>query len=91
MRAYQDYSKLQRINIKKRWDSITKPTFPSNNFVDCLSARPCHDTQFRSHGIFLVVILFRKSVLRDNVLSKSLDFAESERKNTEMIVMLEQF
>ena len=44
MRAYRDYSKLQRINIKKKGqEGITKPTFPlvkwswNNQYVDCLS------------------------------------------------------
>ena len=75
MRAYRDYSKLQRINMKnKRQDTITKLTFPlvkwsSNNFVDCLIS--C--LWYSVHGpcIFPIIILFRKLLLRDKVIFKS--------------------
>ena len=75
MRAYRDYSKLHRINMKnKRQDTITKLTFPlvkwlSNNFVDCLTS--C--LWYSVHGpcIFPIIILFRKLLLRDKVIFKS--------------------
>ena len=76
MRAYRDYSKLQRINMKnKRQDIITKLTFPlvkwsSNNFVGCLNVRPWYSVH--GHCIFPIIILFRKLLLRDNVIFYSI-------------------